>query len=281
MIRFLLDKDNSLKIQQNAVSPAVYLDHWALMEISGNSVLNTRFTNALTSRNGTLMLSWLNLAEFSTVRDNTHAKIAEEFIEKLLPNIFLLEVNPFDVIERENRLLSGGPPVPPHADMSFLNAFSQLRSKTMIKPLTAHRLFTVIQDARLDTCLNDFADSIVEKVESLRETMDNDVDFSSLVKKLPSGENIQRGTRFILRELLGTLLIDSSTKMTRNHGIDLMHSVVPVAYADFVLLDSHWKTQVEKIRDRFLKKGLFVPIANVFSMRKNGLDQFLCKLETV
>jgi hypothetical protein len=79
--------------------------------------------------------------------------------------------------------------------------------------------------------------------------------------------------------MLRTLLVDKRMKITRNHAIDLLHAVVPVAYCDLVLLDKHWETQVDRVRQRFVAARMRVPMAKVFSARRNGLDRFLTELE--
>ena len=90
----------------------------------------------------------------------------------------------------------------------------------------------------------------------------------------------QSTDRFILRELVRTLLIDKGTKMTKNHAIDLLHAVVPLAYCDLVLLDKHWETQVERVRSRFHNAGMSLPMGNIFSAKANGIVRFLCELES-
>ena len=80
--------------------------------------------------------------------------------------------------------------------------------------------------------------------------------------------------------MLRTLLVDKGTKMTRNQAIDLIHVVVPVAYCDFVLLDKHWETQVGRVRSRLNKADMSVPVGKVFSGKANGVDRFLCELES-
>jgi len=211
--------------------------------------------------------------------DRGQAEAAEALVEEILPNAFFLEVNPFEVIEREDRLLSGSQPIAPHADLGFLEAFIYLRPRS-VRPFTAHGLFTAAQESGRNSRFESLADTVVERVEALRETMDSDESFSALIKRLPSGPEIQRGTRYVLRELSRSFLVDRSIKMTRNHGIDLIHSVVPVAYADLVLVDKHWEAQVERVRGRFIDAGMNVPLARVFSRRANGLERFFGELES-
>lgn len=275
----MLVSNGTLRVEQYLLPPAVYFDHWAMMHVSNDLALRSRFKKTLKARGGTLMLSWLNLAEFAKVIDRSQAEAAEALIEDVLPNIFFLEMNPFDVIKREDQLLAGGPLVAPHADTEFLKAFTYMRSQSM-HPFTARNLFTAAQNIGDESGYDALAKTVVESVEALREKMGNDKSFDALVRRLPNGPEIQRGTRYILRELAGTLLMDRSVKMNQNHGIDLVHSVVPAAYGDLVLLDGHWEAQIEKIRGRFSKAKLTVPLARVFSGRRNGIEKFLQELES-
>ncbi|MGH9958168.1 MAG: hypothetical protein ACREBC_13720 [Pyrinomonadaceae bacterium] len=105
MVRFLIDDTNSIRVEQVTEAPAVYFDHWALRNISEDPALKARLTSALTFRGGTLMLSWLNLVEFTKVTDAAQARCAESLVEAVLPNVFFLEINPFTVLEKEDELL--------------------------------------------------------------------------------------------------------------------------------------------------------------------------------
>lgn len=261
------------------VSPAVYLDHWALRKVSESETLKKRMVSSLQSRNGTLTLSVLNLAEFAKVTIGEQAENAESLIEAILPNVFFIETDPFMVITKEDELLAGGPPVPPHVDMDFIRAFAKLKPKSL-NLFTARNLFKVVQKPQLSARLDGLADTIVNRIEALRDTLDVDEDFQATIRRLPSGPDIQRGTRIILRELVRSLLVDEQTKITRNHAIDILHAVVPIAYCDLVLLDKYWQEQVARARTRLNKAKLSVPIAKVFSGKRGGIEGFLCELES-
>src|SRR5687768_594505 len=99
--------------------PSVYLDHWALRKLSVAPTLRKRFITALKKLEGTLAISWLNLAEYSGVTDKPQSRAAEALFEGALPQVFFLDSNPSTVIERENALLGGGPASAPHADPDF------------------------------------------------------------------------------------------------------------------------------------------------------------------
>jgi hypothetical protein len=278
MIDATADRHGDVKVGHVDVSPTVYLDHWALRTLSEDERLAGRLVATLKSRRGTLAISWLNVGEFAKVTSAEQARKAETLVEASLPQVFFLEVEPFKVIEREDRLLAGGPPEAPHADLELLEAFVLLKPEG-VQLLTAHELFRIVQGSSLVQGLDGLADTVVDRVYALRNEVENDPELRKLVQRLPAGVQIQRGTRFVLRELVRSLLIDQQLKVTRNHAVDLLHAVVPVAYCDFVLLDKHWEAQVERVAARLKAAGLSVPLARVFSGKAGQLDRFFAELE--
>lgn len=278
MVTLSINANGELEAGQRDMPPTVYLDHWALRTFSEDDGLATRLTTALEVRGGTLALSWANLAEFAKVADQGSSRQAEAFIEANLSRIFLLEANPFVVIEREDRLLASGPPVPPHGDQDFLRALVALRPTTPAT-FTAHDLLAAVQSEALAERGNRMADTFISRVTTMRDVAQADPVFESALRRPAKAEPIQRGTRFILRELVRALILDKGKKITRNDALDFFHAVVPVAYCEFVLLDKHWETQVGRVRSRFQASSIPVPMAAVFSRTKNGLDRFARELE--
>jgi hypothetical protein len=277
MIEISINNAGDPNARMQSPSPTVYLDHWALRRFSENDELSRRSITGITSRRGTLAVSWLNLAEFTKVTLEKQARQAEILIEATFPRVFLLEVNPYLVIERENSLLNGAPPIPPHADVAFLKAIIGLNPNS-VNLLSARELFNVVRDKSSMQRFDHLADTIVGRIDALRDQLKTNFDFQSAVARLPTGMPIQRGTRFILRELVRSLLVDLKTKLTRNHSIDLLHAVVPVSYCDLVLLDKHLKTQVDRVRSRLVSAGIRVPVAKVFSGKRDGITRFLNEL---
>jgi hypothetical protein len=277
MVSLTINDSGSLTAIQRDLSPTVYLDHWAIRELSEDASLASRFVNALRVRGGTLALSWANLVEFGGVTSEHQARAAEEFIEANLPRVFFLEVDPFLVIGRENALLDGGPPSPPHADPEFLRLFVGLKPH-LPHPLTARSLFEGVQGG-LGKVAADLADALVSRIESLRTELQADSAFQNVLRRPPIGPQVQRGTRTVLLELARALIVDQQTKMDRHHAMDFFHAVVPVSYCDFVLLDKYWETQVERVRRRLAQAVDPVPIAAVFSKKGNGIERLVQALE--
>lgn len=277
MITLSVNTDGDIQVRQSDASPTVYLDHWALGEISEDKHLTDRFVAALEARQGTLAFSWVNLVEFSKVKSEGRARKTEEFIEANLYRMFFLEADPFVVIDREDKLLAGGAPAPPHADDAFLKEFV-IRGSKSVKPFTAHDLFQGKGGLAQDT--DRLADTFIERVEMLRGEIETNLEIRSMVRRPARAAQIQRGTRDILRELLRSLMVDKQTRITRNHAIDFYHAVVSIAYCDLVLLDKYWETQVDRVRSRFEHANMSVPMAKVFSKKMDGIERFMHALES-
>jgi len=283
MITLSADKDGTnLHADHWMTSPAVYLDHWALGDLSEDDQMTVRFAGSLKARGGTLALSWANLTEFVIGTNVNSARKAENFINANLPHIFFLEPNPFAVIDRENKLFAGGPPEPPHADQQLLREFvvfwgSNQRSSSFT--LTAHDLFQTVQDQGLARRKDELADTFICRITALRGELENDVSFRSELRRPARGSQVQTATRVILRELMRALLIDKGKKVTRNDAMDFFHTVVSVAYCDFVLLDKYWETLVNRVGSRLRQGGASAPMATVFSKKTNGIERCLQWLE--
>lgn len=275
MIETTIGANGELTAGQQLVSPAVYLDHWALRPLSKDAALSAQFTKVLEARGGTLLLSWANIAEFPDL-DEQAARKAEEFIEAQLPRLFFLELNPFEVIQRENALFAGGPPVPPHADLDLLRLVVGLRPSG-VQPITCMGMLSEVSGARAESRERMKA-VFVERVSNLREEYLEDNSFRALVDRTLRGHAAPRGTAVVLREIVAGLMRDKSTPITPNDALDFFHTIVPVAYSDFALLDGRWRDQVDRLRTRLKRTGVQFPLATVFS-GKGAIERLIADLE--
>jgi hypothetical protein len=105
----------------------------------------------------------------------------------------------------------------------------------------------------------------------------NDPEALSRAKKRHSKKELFRKqmpyTKDIYRLAIDFVVVNENMKMPSNEWIDFLHTVVPVAYFDFVMLDKRW---CHFIRTIF---PLSPPdIAHVFSQRE--IDNFLINIES-
>jgi hypothetical protein len=277
MLTISTDDHGRLVATQRDCSPTVYRDHWALRELSTTPVLAERFVAVLKQRNGTLALSCTNLIEFCNVTDDQQARRAEELLEASLPHVFFLEMDPFLVQKREDELLQGGRPRPPHEDPELFTTLFRLKPQT-VSVFTARTLLDGVRSG-IGRQANELADTIVQQIAKLRIEHESDPAFQATLKKPPTFQKIQRGTRLVRKELLRGLVLDRSTSLSRNHAVDFLHAVVPVAYCDFVMLDNYWEDQVRRMRERLARASIDIPLARVISKRSGGLECLVRSLE--
>ena len=186
-------------------------------------------------------------------------------------------MDPFLVQKREDELLRGGPPRPPHEDLELFTTVFRLKPQT-VSVFTARTLLDGVRSG-IGRQANELADTIVQQVAKLRTEHESDSTFQATLKKPPTFQKIQRGTRLVLKELLRGLVLDRSTSLSRNHAVDFLHAVVPVAYCDFVMLDKYWEEQVRRMRVRLARASIDIPLAQVISKRSGGLECLVRSLE--
>jgi hypothetical protein len=252
-----------------------------LCEISESETLSTRFAKALKDRGGTLVLSWLNVVEFSKMTDEVQRRKADLLLNEIALNVFWLNPDFFTVGSDELNLASNNEN-PPHSDSEFLYFYvmSGLKNSPGPQILIAPPLFTTIKASdQIPPQYDELADQIIFQLEDLRKEFDASPAMRSAAKKLPKSGKFPRGTRIIAKALIGRFLKDKSLKLNRNNAVDLTHAVVSVAYCDYVLLDTQWLTLVDQIRRDLAKRGIAVPMAKVFSKKSNGVETFLAELE--
>jgi hypothetical protein len=279
MIEWTLDIAGWPAAKQTMTHPAVYLDHWAIQDIAASSELVMRFTAALKGCQGTWAISLLNLMEFIKMTDENQAAQFEDLLEHALPNIFFLDFNALDVMERERAMLNGGSRDAPYGDVSLLDAFSKMVPDTP-RPFTARDLVTVIVRRRdeLQDGLNNLTRTIIDKTQIMRKQMSADKQFEKAVRGSHKIAEPQR-TWLFLREMVARLLIDRKNGMTANDAMDLFHAIVPIGYCDFVLLDAGWADRVRVIGERLMRHNIQAKPAKIFSKKSGGLVHFIECLE--
>ena len=63
--------NGKIEIQEHLRSPMVYLDHWALNDLSLNEDLRKRFIDIMIEKRGTFRLSAYNIIELSKQADTS------------------------------------------------------------------------------------------------------------------------------------------------------------------------------------------------------------------
>jgi hypothetical protein len=274
-IEFFQTNDGLVHVRQSFDSPTVYLDHWAIRLFSDDRDLQDRFVKALISKRGTLLLSTFSFAEFSEASDARHCLDAEAFFERLLPNIFLTNSAPDDILERELNEPNNVKRFWPPADLPQLKLFAE-RKQSAPLGFTMQGFIMMAHTHRTE--LSEVTKSTVRMVRDGLENVRNDPSYVAKTSKSVPSDNRPR-TYIIFGELLRSFNLDSKAPITENDVMDMFHAVMSVNCCDYVLLDGPWMERVERMRQRIAKTSMRMPIAKCFSKRNNGVSAFLADLE--
>jgi len=267
-------------VVQELTSPSVYLDHWAFREISDSKTLSKRFSEALLCRGGTLVLSWLNIVEFCKVTIDNQRQNASSFLDKIGPNVFWINPDFFAVAKYESGR-SGNCNCPlPDREIATVH-LKVLHSKTQNQSTASlGGGFDVVFNS---TNIRQQFDELGSLISSQFEWMRGDQEINKSLRKPLQPLKLEQpdlhATRLIARELIGPLVKQRDLKITHNDAIDLTHTVVPVSYCDYVLLDNGWTARVNQLRARFKKANVYIPMAKVFSKKNDGMESFFKELE--
>lgn len=264
-----------LRVRQTFGAPSVYLDHWAVCEFSDDLSLQDRFVKALHAKGGTFLLSHTNLAEFTTPSDPRHATAAEEFLDRLLPNVYLTD---FDLAEAEafeaNPALMGKR-LCPSPDLPMLK-FLAARSLEAGRRITFQGFVALAHQSRAQIG-KVFADVNANILAALNRQRADPKYVKLARESVPSGG--RTATRVVMGELMRELTIDPNATITINDIVDWQHAILPLLCCDFVLLDQKWEQRALSLQRRVAAQNLALPLAECFSKRNHGIALFLEKLE--
>ena len=275
MLELTLDAAGRPGFLIRAISPMPYLDHWAFRKFAAEPPLASRLAAALEARGGTLAVSWLNLGEYANVTDLDQRLEAERLLDRLLPAVFCINVEPFEVVARQRR---GDPRA--HADEALAQLFwgtAGARAPTTVRPFTASGLFEPLNHRRLVESKARLSGIIKGRLEALRQVHATDAGFrtASLRADRSTDAHADTPTLAITRTLVSTFFPDLKREITDNDALDFLHAAVPVSFCDAVLLDGATVHAVEQAR----RKPTRVRMAPVFSGRGDGVERFLAYLE--
>jgi hypothetical protein len=272
---------NGLRVgYQKPERPMVYLDHWALRDISQEQASAKRFRDALLRRGGCLAISSQNFVEFAGVTYPWQVAAAEEFIESLLPHIYLQQIGYPWVINAENykRCCPQGTALPNGADSdNDMLASVTAAAKQFGVPISVRGgLRTVVQEAPVHKAVT---------AEGVRLFIDNlkTVIFPTFERSSPRGVNDLLTKRLSWTECFVTGVMEHLYKQRHvplddHHVSDILHMIVPATHCDYALFDGNM-CQITNVVRRRLEKLLDKPglIASVYD--KPRLEQFFTDLE--
>jgi hypothetical protein len=270
--------DNQIEIQEHFRSPTVYLDHWALNDLSLNTAYRDRFVKIMNERGGTLRLSVVNVVEISKQGDKNQVKSILDMIRGV-EDCGLINMDPREVIRKENVLISSPSSIMavknPSAEIEIVAAYLVAHNR----PVTWH-VADIISTAISQPPSKQMSESSIKfltDMERLLKKGRNDPAYlkkaSDRFKKLKlQGPKYQTATRELQIMALDFVLKNKQMKMSNySEWQDLFHVIVPVSYCDIAMIDKRWKTFISQTGFSYPK------IAKVFDRR--SLERFFQTIE--
>ena len=265
------------QVRQQLVAPSVYLDTWAIRVFSETAALGERLRTAILRAQGTLVLSDINLVEFTSMSDPSHTLEAGRLFDSLLPHLFLMRCDPTLVIEREVEVLKQKRHQSPVGDTRALAEFAAAAARRNGQ-FSASAWFSIVHSerTRLQPQLPGVAQVFYAQLGQLRERIAKERG----ALKLTPPEGARPPTLALLQAILKDIQADHRLPEDPNSAIDLVHTVVPGAYCSFVLLDRQWCVRLRNATAKLRKAGITAKVAAAYSKQNDGVERFLEALES-
>lgn len=231
-------------------------------------------------RGGTLVLSWLNIVEFCKVTIENQRHNASSFLNKVSPNVFWINPDFFTVTKHESgRSGNRNCPLPDMKNAAIHLKALQSKSQNQSTASLGGGFDVVFNSKNIKQQFDELGSLISSQFDWMRGDPIINKSLRKPLQPLKLEQPNLHATGLIARELIGPLVNQRDLKISHNDAIDLTHTVVPVSYCDYVLLDNGWTTRVNQMRKRFMAAGVCIPMAKVFSKKNDGLESFFKELE--
>ena len=240
---------NKIEIQEHFRRPRVYLDHWALNDLSLNDNLRDKFVRIMSDKGGTFSLSVVNMTELSKQADKHQVESILDMIRSI-EDCGLINIDAGEVIKKENILISDPTAIfhvkNPSAELDFITEY--LMSNNYPFNWHVSDIIKSVIDELPSKRLSKSNEKFLDDMEHLLKVGRNDAEhlkrakgrFGKLKKQ---GPKYQTATRELLQLSLDFVMRNKNMKMSQySEWNDIFHLVVPVAYCDIVMLDRRWTT---------------------------------------
>ena len=276
MITCELDADGNGKVIETFNRPIVYLDNWALNEIALSAEWREKFIQGMNNKNGHLRVSLMNLTELITQTDEDQIESILSLIDSTDSGI--INIDMFDVMNKEtgqSRFTCYGNP---SSDLE--TSLCYLEANGFPNTVNVRDIFSIFLEgnAPLSTSFSDWTqfsgmmESTTEKGRTNEPYLQEIKERAREIRKKPIEERALTKELFYLA--YNFVMSNKEMTMNSNEWKDIFHTVVPVAYCDYVLLDKRWVGFVNQT-------GFNYPhIAKVYS--KKSMSEFfevLCESE--
>jgi hypothetical protein len=274
MLRVRTNVDGAIVITPEITLPAVYLDYCVIVELAKDAQQGERVRDVLLRKGGTLYLSWAHLVELFGLGVGPTFTQIRNYLESFGRSFVIIECIPQIVIDREARWKSGSQ----HAaiDEEFLKELVKAgEGRTDVDVTTL--LDMMARDAVLLPKYKEMHKTQKDGIKGLFDTARRDF------REVPDARKRLKGavyepvlgmpaTKYLYDELTRTCIV-TNDQFNPSDTFDFFHTIVSVAYCDFVVLDQKWTRRCRELPRLPPPPGA----AQVFSIVER--DQFVGALE--
>lgn len=220
--------------------PYIYLDHWAIREISSNQDYRKRFLNKF-GVSGTLLISNANIVEMLGNNKESLENI-RQFFSEIKDNWFPLDINPIRVMEKEELPDIGVSPCYSH---KFLKRFYNQLPDGRINLASVVDLVQENQAQEYED-LKSLKKEKSEEVMRLRERWKWD---KSLAENIFTCRKFdpKKPQKYVFDSIM-RIVLNADFPFKENDVLDFSHTVVSIAYGNVVLLDKKWADIFRKLK---------------------------------
>jgi len=267
-----LDFDKALdkvKVNQTVTEPIIYLDNWAINLFIQDLDLRTELIELLRKKQATWALSLINIIEIVNRIDSSQVKEIKNLIDSV--NTVTIITIPAEAINVEKE----GRPFP--FDDGLIKTIASIYDPD--KGIYTPGEIQISKSIQLfidDPSLKDQLPSggLTELINpSIKKAREDEVKFQEIkthyrnrLDPLPIP-----CTDYLYRRAFEFVVLDGK-EMKESEWNDFCHTVVPLSYCDFVLIDKRWRTFVEQAQTGWPH------IANAY--KESELSQFFTDLES-
>jgi hypothetical protein len=244
MLRYKEATDDGVTIEQITSRPSIYLDQWMWCRLSEDSVLRNKFIATAREAGATVMYSNATLIELALIEDGEQIDAIHEVMDSL--DYGFSDFNPSRVIEKEEKseIPEGGAfyTINPCCDLELIKNYFLNR----MDPLKPFQLSSILPKLKEDEETGKFRDmgKRFEDLTTIILNARNDPKALNRAKNRHSKRELTRTrmpyTKDIYRLAIDFVVVNENMEMPSNEWIDVIHSVVPAAYFDLVMLDKRW-----------------------------------------
>jgi len=236
---------NEIIVEQVANRPIIYLDNWAYNLFTENEELGGKFIKLMNEKEGSIAFSIMNLYEITIREDKDQVEKIKNYIDEF--DVVLIDISPTKVIMKEKLHKNGKFIGCPAVDYKLLEAYV-LYAHDYLKPFKTSELVTKLQE-EMKTQNGFFKQKFEEELFPFIKKARTQGDLISQAKmrfekKLQSEFPYTEG---IYSKCIDFIIVNEKMQMPDKEWRDIFHLIVPIAYCDYVLIDSRWRSFVDSI----------------------------------